>query len=277
VSYATNLNENAMTALPEFFHFWDENSHERWTSWETDLTFDGETYTAIPVYRTGYSKDIKFSSVKITVRLPIDVSTFAIRYIENHSSLPLKVGIYRALSSDLTDYVTLIEGEVKETAIQEKAIEYKCEQHSSFLDFRIPKVLYQSYCNWDIYDSDCGLDMEAHKVNSVITDIDGSDYSANAFSNYADGYFENGIARCNNDMRLITKHVGDTITLQVPFISSVVIGHTIDAFPGCFGSPTLCRTRFGNLSKFLGFPYIPSHNPVHYGLERYLADPRSVS
>ena len=41
----------------------------------------------------------------------------------------------------------------------------------------------------------------------------------------------------------------------------------MDAYPGYDGSPATCVDKFDNLDNFVGFPYIPSKNPVVWGIK----------
>lgn len=150
--------------------------------------------------------------------------------------------------------------------ISERVAKAEFESKARQLRIRIPKYLYQSYCNWDVFDPDCGLAEFAWKVTTDITVVDDTLISS-VFAGYAADYFTAGRVRYEGDERWILKHVTDTLTLQVPFSSAVETGTIVDVLPGCDGSPDTCKDTFSNYPNFFGFPYIPSNNPCLFGFK----------
>ena len=61
--------------------------------------------------------------------------------------------------------------------------------------------------------------------------------------------------------RTITAHVGNTITINRPFGSGVVVGSSFDAYPGCDHTPGCCRTKFENGINYGGLELLPTKNP----------------
>jgi len=263
MTYETNLAEVEQVGLPELYRLVYGPTTARYTSWSEDLTFLGEVYETAPLKRSGLSLDHELSAVRLSLQAPI-LDAFS-RYIANQPIEPTSVTIYRALSDDLTQYAILFAGYVMTVSVKDRVARAECEANSAILDLSWPRFMYQSYCNHDLFDSGCALGDGAFLVQGAVT-ISGSDLTSAILGTFADGYFIGGRAAYGDDERMITNHVGSTVTLQVPFDDRVEAGTVVDFYPGCDGSPDTCRDTFNNFTNFLGFPYIPSSNPVIWGV-----------
>lgn len=264
-TYTTNLGLTEQISMPELYEFSSAGTYYRYTSYNTDITFDGNLYEARPIKRGGISRDIQFGKVKLNVDAP--VSDVFQQYIASQPIEPVTLTVYRAVSDELTSYVIIFAGTVKSVGIQNNVARATCEARSRLLEQKLPKIIFQSYCNHDIYDTGCTVSDVLYRVTGTITAVSGSTLTAAAFGTYADDYFNLGKVVYGSDIRLITDHTGNDLTIQIPFDSSVAVGTEVYAYPGCDGDPTTCDTRFNNLSNFLGFPYIPSRNPSIWGFK----------
>ena len=264
MTYDTNLAETEQVGLPEFYKLTYGGVIEYYTTWNKNLTFLGNVYTTSPLKRGGLTFDNEFSTVSLSIQAPV-VEAFS-RYIANQPIDPTLVTVYRALKTDLTDYVIFFSGRVMLVSIKDRQVRAQCEANSDILDFAWPRFMYQSYCNHDLFDTECALGDGPYLVQGPVT-ISGSDLTSSVLGTYSNGYFTGGRAVYGGDERLITDHDGSTVTLHVPFDSRVAPGTIVDFYPGCDGSPETCKNTFGNFTNFLGFPYIPSKNPVLWGIK----------
>lgn len=265
MTYDTNLAETEQIGLPELYRLTYGGVVEYYTTWPKNLTFLGNVYQTAPLKRSGFSLDNEFNTVQLTIQAPV-IEAFS-RYIANQPIDPTLVVVYRALAIDLTDYVILFSGRVMRVSVKDRQAQAACEANSDILDFAWPRFMFQSYCNHDLFDSECALGDGSFLVQGVVT-VSGSDLTSAILGTYADGYFTGGRAAVGTDERMITDHIGSTVTLHVPFDSRVESGVTeVDFYPGCDGSPDTCRDTFNNFTNFLGFPYVPSSNPVLWGIK----------
>ena len=264
MTYNTNLEETEQIGLPELYKLSYGDVIEYYTTWAKSLTFLGHEYQSVPLKRSGLTLDNEFNSVRISIQAPV-IEAFS-RYISNQPIDPTSVIVYRALATDLTDYVILFSGNVMRVSVKDRQAKAECEANSDVLDFAWPRVMYQSYCNHDLFDSECALGDAGFLVQGPVT-ISGADLISAVLGTYANGYFTGGRAVHGADERLITTHLGSTVTLHVPFDDRVSAGTVVDFYPGCDGSPDTCKNTFNNFTNFLGFPYIPSKNPVLWGIK----------
>lgn len=265
MSYDTNLAANQQTSMPEMYKIRYGTTTYRYTSYHDNVTFLNQTYTAIPIKRGGLMYDDKFSAV--TMNLDLAINDWTKAYIANQPIEPVTVIVYRALQSDLSDYEIIFSGRVADVITEDYEARIQCVARSEYLEKVIPDIIYQSYCNHDVYDDGCGLNWINWRVEGTITDITGSTITATEWAAYAADYFKGGYVKFGSDYRLVTTSTaGGVLTLQVPFDSRLEVGSTTYAVPGCDGDPETCINRFNNLTNFQGMPYIPSRNPTIWGL-----------
>lgn len=262
--YATNLTYSEMKGLPELYDLEYAGAIDRVTSWPHQITFLGNIYTPAPIKRSSFHFDHEFSSVKCTVNAPM-MDAF-IRYIANTPIEPTKVTIYRAVEDDLTKYINLFTGFVMHMSVKDQIVSASVEANSEILESVIPRFMFQSWCNHEVFDVHCGLSSVNYAVAANVNAISGAVYTCPEAGYKSNGYYTGGVAEAGTDMRMITDHVGSDLTLQVPFDSRVGVGDSMTIYPGCDGSPDTCRDKFDNFGNFLGMPYIPSKNPVIWGL-----------
>jgi uncharacterized phage protein (TIGR02218 family) len=263
MTYASEILENEQEAMPEFYEIRSGGTTWYYTSYITGLIFRGVAHEPASIRRSGFSQDVQFGKVEVNLTAPV-TDIFA-QYIANLPIEPAKITIYRAIKSDLTDYINLFSGTIKGVTIKDKIASAKCEARSSLLSARLPAIIYQSFCNHDVFDSGCGLSELTWRVIGTVIDITGYTITATAFGTKPNGYFTGGRVQHGDDFRLITDHTTTVLNLQLPFDARLELGEDVIALPGCDGNPSTCEDKFDNLIKFLGMPYIPSHNPAIWG------------
>ena len=143
-----------------------------------------------------------------------------------------------------------------------------CQSASSLFRKHAPNIAYQAFCNHRLFDSGCALNASVYEEFETVA-LSGSELTHATFGTFADDYFTGGTVEWNNHFRLITNHVGNTITLHIPLPYGAGATPTLKAFPGCDKNPETCVNKFNNLVNFLGFPGIPgsAKNPAIIGFK----------
>jgi uncharacterized phage protein (TIGR02218 family) len=127
---------------------------------------------------------------------------------------------------------------------------------------------YQSGCAADLGDVRCGVDTTdpAFRATGGIVATDGRLTFTIASSDFADGWFTNGVAQfvggANAGLKVsIKSHVaatsGSTIALWTPVGGAIAIGDAVTLIAGCDKRLATCANKFANQINFRGFPHIP--------------------
>jgi len=269
--YTDNLLKTQQDVVPEFYVITSGSSVERYTSYATDLIFLGQTFKTASIKRGKLVRDTKFGVVKLSVTVPLTPNIAA--YIPNQPIEPVTVTVYRSTIANLGSYAIFFKGKIAFVQIKNKMAQASLESKSKILLRKIPSIIYQSFCNHDVFNSGCALDEFVHLRTGVVATL--SDNNATVEVTWTDGKGEPGIGDfqggrmiLDTDMRLITGHsVTDTFQIQIPFDARLQVGSALNLYPGCDGSPETCFNRYNNLIHFLGMSYIPSDNPVMWGFK----------
>ena len=202
-----------------------------------------------------------------TVTLTACMDTLLTRYLASLPILPTRVNIYEH-EPESGATVQVFGGVVLEVVPGADAtrVSVNCASSSCILDAMLPRMIYSGQCQFVPFDAGCGLPAQNWGVVAAVS-VDGCRLLSPAFAARPDGYFARGYVEAGGDFRFVAAHVGEALTLQLPFDGRVANGVSVVAYPGCDGSPATCRDRFGNVARFGGCASIPSRNPAVWGFK----------
>jgi hypothetical protein len=122
-------------------------------------------------------------------------------------------------------------------------------------------------CPYELFGGLCQVVRSLHQVivptSEVVISASGLEVTHSAFATKPDGYFTLGYLEAGFERALITRHVGSTLYLYNRFFQSFPT--TMAAYAGCDKKRATCRTKFANVARFGGYPFVPITNPVTDG------------
>jgi len=266
----TDVLENAqlqeMYGEPELYIVTTGTEVSRYTSWREWVTSDGDAFEPISIKRTTIAYDANLGEVKTTVAVPVTK-----QFVTNAVNFPIRktqIQIAKVTINEPNVRTYIFDGTVRGVTFDKGIAQAHCYGMDQLSTIG-PKIIYQSGCNWQVFDTDCGLSQIPFKVNANIDSFNAEELTlhSTAFSAKAAGWFVQGKAYYMNDWRFITDHGSDYIRLHYRFSDALVVDTGIDVYPGCDGLPATCKTKFNNWNKFCGMPSIPSRNPVIWGFK----------
>lgn len=259
----------------------NNNLVARFTDFSENLTFLGETYQAIPIWRSkiSYHSDLQVDKVDVSmglVGITVGEAAYTIPQAIKYGYLRNShVKIYIVNFVDTSEYDLIFEGWANEDLSYNKGIlNIGVGSILDRLDDKFPKLIYSEYCNHKLFSTYCGLNSDDYKVsstaltNSTTVLIYSTDF---LFAAHAEGYWEKGkitmTSGDNTDIsRSIVKHYDGYIRVLINFPSAVANGNTFNVWPGCDKRGETCADRFNNYTNFLGFEYIPRSETLYTGL-----------
>lgn len=242
---------------------WRQTSADQ--RFSVDVGGDGnQDYDPAPIRRTAPSYRAEDSSGTISV----SVSRFnpvGQQFIGSAPPAPVSVTIYRMHRTDPEVIVAFV-GKVVAASCDGSWIRLQCAPLTVALRRNIPRILQQRQCVWALYGAGCGVNRATFQDTATVLAVSGLDVQAAEFALRADGWFSEGwLEKNDGDKRAIVGHVGDTVTLDSPFIS-LAAAETVYAFAGCLRTEAVCTAKFSNLINFMGFERIPSKDPYRLGM-----------
>lgn len=139
---------------------------------------------------------------------------------------------------------------------------------TELLDVMVPRDVYQPGCLNTVYDAPCGLSRTSFTVTGSASSASTADRTTfNHGLAQAAGYFDLGVVRMtsgpnNGISRTVKKHTSGTIAVMPPWPLAVANGDSFSIYPGCDKQQATCSSKFSNLARFRGQPYIPAPETV---------------
>lgn len=241
----------------------------RWTSSDIPITVGGYTYTCSPLIKRGSTKStstLEVDSLEVTIETGESVTLTGIPFAHAAANGALDgatVKLERAFMLTwgvVTATVHLFEGRVAAINPTHTAVVIQVKSFLEVLDSQWPRNIYQPACCHQLYNTGCGISRSAYQVTGTATG--GTTTKINWNTGKAAGYFDQGVivitSGSNSGARRTIKSsdtTGLTIALPLPF--SITSGTTFQVVPGCDKTHTTCNSKFGNISRYRGFPWVP--------------------
>lgn len=241
----------------ELYDFAFGVNHWRYTSSADTVTYLNHDYEPVPIQRSDLEQSDNAFKNELTVTVARD-NPFANQFIAAPLDGICTVTIYRGHGTDFVTFWTGVITSINFVNADEIRIS-AAPRTTSMLRTGLRRK-YQKLCNWPLYGAGCRVNDESFKVTGTIATISGLTITAAIFATKSDGWFIAGKLVVGNAKRLITSHVGSTITISHAIVGAVA-GNSFTAYAGCDHTMDTCRTKFSNLDNYGGQPWIPTKNP----------------
>jgi len=128
------------------------------------------------------------------------------------------------------------------------------------LDIDMPRNIYQPTCLHTLYDTGCTLVKNAYGTSGSVAS--GSTASVIGWTGASANFQQGSITFTSGVNAGVTANVNSVVssvslTLGYPLQSVPSPGDTFTVYYGCDHTPGTCQSKFGNLTNFRGFPYVP--------------------
>lgn len=245
----------------------------RYTSMDIALTWSANVFTSIAISR---------GATKTMIGVEVDTLDFSIfpKSTDLVTVTPLlqaaRTGIFdgatvkleRAFASawpTITDTMIMFFGRVSDVSVGRTEARFTIKSMLELLNTQMPRNLYQTGCNHTVYDSGCALVKATYTfagaASGTPTTTSVPTTSA-AITAKAAGYFDQGVltftsGALNGVKRTVKAWDGTNFTFALPLPSAPAAADTFSVFAGCDKTQATCNSKFSNLARFRGFPYIP--------------------
>lgn len=260
MSYAAQENSVASGRPVELYRF--ALGAQRWTftSGQTAVVYQSETYSPVPIRRSGIEQGHEINRAGLEITLPRD-NPLAGLFIASPPEGVVSVTVYRQHAGDpALETIVLWKGRVGGARLSGSELTLKCEPVATSLKRTGLRARYQLICRHALYSTSCGALKDLFRVDGTVSAVSGATVQVAAAASRPDGYFVAGMLETNDGSRMIVGHAGITLTLVAP-MPSLAAGQTARLYAGCDHSTATCKDRFANLANYGGFPYIPRKNP----------------
>ncbi|QJI52986.1 putative FAD/FMN dehydrogenase [Xanthomonas phage FoX4] len=238
------------------------------------VTHLGRVFQPEVIAVSGYNLSLAEGTPEITIDVYAQAEVVR-QFVAYQPREPMEVVVFRYHEGDpIMEYRPEIIAEVISHNRDEDSglATITCALVSSKFEKNIPWPVYQKPCNRAVYTPSCGVNKENFRLDGQIASVSGANLVSPVFATKPDGWLRAGfVVNQLGEARFIVGHVGNTITLQSPFLDAEV-GMDVTAYAGCDLSRGTCKTKFNNFPRWLGFAWVPGKNPFTSNV--FGADPR---
>ncbi len=238
----------------------DDTDYWRYTSSDTNISYSGDTYTAVLIRRNDIH--LTANSLKNKIEITVALSNlFARNYIGGTPEGRIQLTIYRRHG---TSYVIYWKGFINGVSFKSKKITIIAGLKDNSLKRYGLMRKFQRNCGLALYSDWCGIsesDVDFRLSGTILT-VSGTIITATVFGTEANDWLLGGKLKttsgsCNQK---IVYHQGTTIKIARPVLA-LTVGDAITANAGCDHLKGTCKTKFSNKLNFGGQPYLPDKNP----------------
>lgn len=242
----------------------------RFTSGESEITFNGATYEPVEIKRSRIAVTQEQRAQVVEVDLPSS-NPLVRRFINSVPGSRVVLNIRRFHTLDGTsETVTIFKGVAQSVGFTVDGLRAKVAvlPITEALSRQLPRFTFQGPCNHVLYDSQCKVVSGNHKFTGTVSDVSDNVITVPGIGaepapkSYVAGFVSLG----GVDFRMILSTSGDDLTLLLPFDVNVT-GQEVDVFEGCGHDIETCRTQFDNVENYGGFHFVPLRNPFDTGIQ----------
>lgn len=240
---------------------WRHNS-----STTVSVSFGGFEWTPIDFDRDG--EEIRSDSIdqRLSISLP-ETHPVGLVFLVGDPEVTVGAKIWRVQRDSLTDFEVVGTWQVRSVNHdgQKKILKLQCDVFAGRLRQRCVSQLHGSRCQGALYQFPCPVDKADWVVPGVLTAVVGNQITAPEWVGFDTDYFLAGFVTVENAHRTAIAYdpTLGKLTLKTPLLG-LEVGNSVNAYPGCNGSPEHCRFKFGSSTDdgaaFVGFPHVPRKN-----------------
>jgi uncharacterized phage protein (TIGR02218 family) len=244
----------------------------RWTSHDQPISYGGNTFTIGPVIDRGTitaKKGVEVATLDVTITgtaTDLINGTAIIPFIAKHGLDGASIKLESAYAADWSSPVagTMIDFAGRVTSIhsiQGAIANLTISSWMVLLNNSAPRNLYQGGCLRTLYDAGCAVVANAYSANGIISAAGTVSFSTNlagAAGYYAQGriVFSSG-ANAGLSRTVKGNATGGVVSLVWALPAPVASGDTFTIYAGCDLSNATCSSKFNNLLRFKGQPFVP--------------------
>jgi uncharacterized phage protein (TIGR02218 family) len=245
------------------------------TNDNTSHTYGGNTYVASAIESKEFSFDLKEIMGEVPITIPWTQCGFIQAFPQQSLEGPVEVTVYRYSTVD-ANTTLVFRGFINSFKVSKAAVDLQCISFIEQSRDNFSRLVLTRHCNHRLYSEMCGMIPGNWSFKSTIVGIDfpRTQIIVNPPPGVASGFYQYGYAKCDTSLtyRWITGDVSSEVAVTFDIMhtapASWALGTELWLFAGCDKTLDTCRSKFGNFSNFMGFPYAPFESIRFTGLRQ---------
>lgn len=276
--------------------------YERFTSFESDLTYSANTYTSANIKHGEITQGLALDRDELDVSCRVLSVTALKQMVALRSPSPVFLTITQVDVSGSTgiNAVVVFSGEVTKPKVTGDRVAFSVVPGGSLWEQNVPGFRLQPGCNHSLFSTGCKLLTSDWKFTATITSVGTAGYPfefvlgsvarvTGATPTYFNHWFALGWIEFGSGATWQRRQIVDSTTVTAgactvtlnrdpdPFPTN---GDAVVLYPGCdlrmesckaYNGSTNPQGKFDNFANFGGFPFIPVANPSLVKLSKAVA------
>ena len=236
----------------------------RYTGGDRDFQLDTQAYRAIAISDDGIRQSGHVASDVLTINTPGDFEI--VRWYRGlPPSTEVSVFIRDIHEGDNEARVSWVGRVAGVNRPRLEASEIRCQSLDAALGQPGLRLAWTRGCPHTLYDRNCRVNPEAHRVRASLTTVAGNIVTAGEFGLLPNGWLAGGflawdLGEAGIDRRGIRFHEGERLVL-LGAGDGLRVGQDVVAYPGCARTIAICQSKFNNAPNFGGVPGLPGKSP----------------
>jgi uncharacterized phage protein (TIGR02218 family) len=182
------------------------------------------------------------------------------------------IGLSRSFAAGPTNLswigvIDLFQGRVSDTDASRYEAQITVTSDSELLNVMIPRNVYAPGCSNTLFDGTCGVSKAAFSATITATSTDGYLTTTSATMGQPATYYALGwavgVTGANAGVgRTIKSNTTTSFMTIQPWGQPVAPGDTFKVYAGCDKTQATCNSKFANLPRFRGYPFVPAAETV---------------
>ncbi|SDY64994.1 phage conserved hypothetical protein BR0599 [Lysobacter sp. yr284] len=236
----------------------------RYTGGDRDFQLDTQTYRAVAISDDGIRQSGHVASDVLTITAPGDFDVARLyRGLPPSTEVAVFVrDIHEGDSEARVAWVGRVAG-VNRPKLETSEI--RCQSLDAALGQPGLRLAWTRGCPYTLYDRNCRVNPEAHRVPATLATVAGNVVTAGAFGLLPDGWLAGGflawdLGEAGIERRGIRFHEGERLIL-LGAGDGLRVGQALVAYPGCARTIAICHSKFANAPNYGGVPGLPGKSP----------------
>jgi uncharacterized phage protein (TIGR02218 family) len=254
------------------YHFWAvygaTTVHWRFTSFQLDITSNGNTFTSQAITHGALRKSLRGQSEEVELRATYEAGQPLADFFPVVLTRPLWVEIIEAPYATPNSTTVLFTGRVG--APRKKGMEITARARSllDILTRQLPCMVIGSRCNYSLYEPNtCRVNQATHENSITIVSVSANQIVVSGtFTSEENNWFALGYVEFGTGAQLEVRDIlqstfnsgtgNHTLWLAAPLRYAVATS-TGKMYPGCAKTPEVCEDKFANYVNYGGHPVVP--------------------
>ena len=261
MTYAATETSNQSGRPVELYEFTYGATVYRYTSADGDVTYGGNTYTAVPIARGAVEATNEVARLALEITCTRDLPVLDLFAVSPPEEVVLVT--LRRLHAGDGEAIIMWMGRILNVTLNNASAEVHCESVYTSLKRVGLRRLYQKSCPHVVYGPGCALNRATYKATKTVSTVVGTTITVGSIG-VADGYYAGGYIEWTSGgvshRRAIHSQTGGALVVSFS-IPGIAASASVDLYPGCDHTLATCASKFSNSLNYGGMPYFPNKNP----------------